>query len=147
MRHRHGHEGAPRIPRVITYANADTIRATAPSRSAAARRGWRHRQMRHQSAIDEIETEGPTEGDWQTEDHLNFYQDGKHVLRLQMRTPPREIGVRWRSRDAEAGEVSDAAMWRQIDEVMARQKFYPNVWFISDHGNAHLMVRSSRRHR
>lgn len=30
-------------------------------------------------------------------------------------------------------------MWGALRAEMERQKFFPNVWFISDHGNSHLM--------
>jgi hypothetical protein len=32
-------------------------------------------------------------------------------------------------------------MWEAIAVEMERHGFWPNVWFISDHGNAHLMTR------
>ena len=86
-------------------------------------------------------------GDLTTEDRLNFYRHGGgHVLTLQVREPPRHVGERGtRTRDAEAGEVSDSAMWRQLGAHMDKEKFWPNVWFISDHGNAHLMQRPKRK--
>ncbi len=90
----------------------------------------------------------PTEGDWVTEDHVHFRTVGGH------RRDPFTIlvdeqshdgaGFHHRKRVAREGDVSDASMWRQIDAEMARQKFWPNVWFVSDHGNAHLMTRPKR---
>lgn len=61
----------------------------------------------------------PEEGDITTSDHLTFRQYGKIVLRLN----------------------KDEDMWDTLDIVMSAAKFWPNVWFISDHGNAHLMKR------
>ena len=62
----------------------------------------------------------PEEDDWTTHDHKNFYQAGKIVLTL-------------------TGEETDAEMWDAIANKMESANFSPNVWFISDHGNAHLM--------
>jgi hypothetical protein len=88
----------------------------------------------------------PSEGDLTTEDHVHFYQHGRLALTLQVRQPPSHVGERGtRSRDAREGELSEAAMWRQLEAHMKREGFAPNVWFISDHGNAHLMSRPKRK--
>lgn len=57
--------------------------------------------------------DAPTEDDYQTQDHIHFYQYGKLVLTI----PP------------------DADMWETIQAHMDRESFWPDVWFISDHGN------------
>jgi len=76
----------------------------------------------------------PEEGDLTTSDHIHFYQDGRHVLTIRG-----------------GADASETSMWRQLDAYMKRSNFYPNVWFISDHGNAHLLQRprggGKRRHR
>ncbi len=59
----------------------------------------------------------PEEGDITTEDHCRFYQDGKLILDL----------------DEDADHVA------ALLEHMEQDGFWPNVWFVSDHGNAHLM--------
>ena len=59
----------------------------------------------------------PGEGDITTEDHRNFYQYGKLAFTV------------------EDGEDIDVA----CREFMMGREFFPNVWAISDHGNAHLM--------
>jgi hypothetical protein len=64
----------------------------------------------------------PEEGDLVTSDHVHFYANGRRVVTV----------------DADA---SKTRMWRQLDAYMKSQNFYPNVWFISDHGNAHIMSR------
>jgi hypothetical protein len=70
----------------------------------------------------------PEEGDWTTMDHINFFSDGHLMLQAHMpgdrHTP-----------------LCDHCMWDAIDAVMDLEKFWPNVWFISDHGNAHLMKK------
>ena len=59
----------------------------------------------------------PEEGDYTTTDHLNFYQYGKLAL-----------------------NVAEGDPWaHRLAEVMKDEGFWPNVWWISDHGNAHLI--------
>lgn len=70
--------------------------------------------------------EGPSEGDVTTEDHRQFYRDGD----LWLEVP---------------ANVSTSVMWKRIDAKMKREGFFPNVWFVSDHGNAHLMERPKRK--
>jgi len=70
----------------------------------------------------------PEEGDWQTQDHEKFYSYGKLILRV-------------------SPDASTAEMWKAIRVRMDKDGFWPNVWFISDHGNWHLMVPEMRRRR
>jgi len=63
-----------------------------------------------------IDTE-PQEGDYTTEDYVNWYQDGKLVLQTL------------------EGANDKAA----LKAHMEKEQFYPNAWWISDHGNAHLL--------
>ncbi len=55
----------------------------------------------------------PEEDDIATKDHQTWYQHGKLYHK------------------------GDEASLKQ---KMAQDQFWPNVWFISDHGNAHLMT-------
>lgn len=64
----------------------------------------------------------PQEDDLVTEDHRRFFQYGKEVLRL-------------------VPDATEKEMWDSINKWMEKAGFYPSVWFISDHGNAHLMER------
>lgn len=77
---------------------------------------------------EDFENEGPSHDDISTSDHVNFYESGRHAF-----TVPKGS--------------SDAKMWRLIEAHMKREKFFPNVWFISDHGNAHLMTKPKRERR
>ena len=99
----------------------------------------RHRR----DLFEEIERDGPTEGDWTTEDGVRFYEvgspRGEPIFVAQVRWPPRSVGESWGTREAKPGEVSRATLRQQIVEAMRSQNFYPNVWVVSDHGNAHLM--------
>jgi len=62
----------------------------------------------------------PDEDDLTTEDHQVFYSGGKEAFRVSK-------GEDWRP---------TARAW------MDREGFFPNVWFVSDHGNAHLLSMS-----
>lgn len=75
---------------------------------------------------DDIEQDGPTEGDLVTYDHRNLFVWGggsrKSVLL-----------------------VSDVNRFNaQVRAFMKKDNFFPNVWFISDHGNAHLIDVTKR---
>ena len=63
----------------------------------------------------------PTEDDITTEDHATFYQYGKVWLKLDR-------------------DLSTEEMWKAIELQMKKDNFFPSVWSISDHGNAHLMT-------
>lgn len=67
---------------------------------------------------EEDEGEGePEEGDYTTEDHIHFYQYGKCVV-----------------------VVPDGEEWAAVVKAhMDREQFWPNVYFVSDHGNSHLL--------
>lgn len=57
----------------------------------------------------------PEEGDYTTEDHEHFHQFGKRAV-----------------------VVDEGAEWpHTLKAHMDRERFWPNVWFLSDHGNAH----------
>ena len=63
------------------------------------------------------EPQEPEEGDYTTSDHVHFYVDGKLVL-----TVP-------------GGEEGDHVA--ALKAHMEQEGYWPNAWFISDHGNAH----------
>ena len=63
----------------------------------------------------------PEEEDLVTEDHMRFYRHG-----FAHKGPVVTVG--------EDGD------WRkEVKRYMLRERWYPNVWWISDHGNAHLL--------
>ncbi len=64
--------------------------------------------------------DSPEEGDWLTNDHQSFTQGERTVLTLER-------------------DLTEAEMWANILQAMSAQNFFPNVWFVSDHGNYHLM--------
>ena len=70
----------------------------------------------------------PQEGDWVTEDHVTFVQYG--YLNQQ------ERGL----------VVRDGKDWRAVlRAAMDQEQFWPDVWFLSDHGNWHpLSVETER---
>jgi len=63
----------------------------------------------------------PQEDDVTTPDHRNFYQWGKLVLSI--------------------GE--DENMAAALNAWMERERYWPSVWFVSDHGNARLIDLSA----
>lgn len=64
----------------------------------------------------ELEDEGPTEDDYVTTDYREWYQYRKHVL-----------------------TVRDDNWQIAVELDMAKKNFWPNCWFVSDHGNPHLL--------
>lgn len=58
----------------------------------------------------------PQEDDYVTDDHINWYQYGKLVLTTNVESCEQELRAH-----------------------MNKERFWPNAWFISDHGNAHLL--------
>lgn len=88
----------------------------------------------------------PQEGDITTEDHRTFYQDGRLVLEA---SNPRDFTssvVQWYGYERK-GNVRVAFNIRTkpddcvaaINAYMDRVQYWPNAWWISDHGNAHRM--------
>lgn len=67
------------------------------------------------------EEDGPDESDLITEDHSRFYQNGK----LAFVVDP---------------DASHLEMSLQIGHHMKKTSYWPNVWFVSDHGNYHLIT-------
>jgi hypothetical protein len=63
---------------------------------------------------EEMAPSEPEEGDITTEDHTRWFQDGRLYF-----------------------EGDEAGLKARMDA----DKFWPNVWFISDHGNAHLITK------
>jgi hypothetical protein len=97
----------------------------------------------YKTRVRELEALPPSEpgdDDITTTDHETFYQNGKQVL-----WPVTKIslpGRHWRYRDArghgqELGAYVDGIT--ALRAYMERVQFWPNAWFISDHGNAHLI--------
>jgi hypothetical protein len=58
------------------------------------------------------------EGDYVTEDHVHFYQDGRLAVSV-----PEGDSIR-----------------RALKDHMGEAGYFPNVWFLSDHGNPHLIT-------
>jgi hypothetical protein len=62
----------------------------------------------------------PEPGDWVTYDHVALYDTDTGRLIAAMPDPE-----------------GDFTTW--LRQVMESQNFYPNVWWVSDHGNPHLI--------
>lgn len=100
----------------------------------------------HECTADSEPTE-PEDGDITTSDHETFYQNGKRVLWLTAHgvsddhDRALEPGDRWVLRLDKGRQITVIASSceQAVRQYMERTQFWPNVWFISDHGNAHLM--------
>ena len=71
--------------------------------------------------------DGPEDGDLVTEDHVAFYEHGGAKRRPSHVVPD--------------GEDMAASLKAFMDE----EKFWPDVWFLSDHGNYHAINLEGRR--
>lgn len=92
------------------------------------------------------EAEEPQEDDITTTNHEKFYQNGRLVLE-QSRTMTVAPGTTSEQLDTWfyydngrrlLGTFGDNHV-AALRAYMERTQWFPNVWFISDHGNAHLM--------
>jgi hypothetical protein len=70
---------------------------------------------------DDDEPSEPDDEDWVTEDHITFRAHGTRGVLV----------------------VPEGAEWRDVLKArMVADNFFPNVWFVSDHGNAHILSLS-----
>jgi hypothetical protein len=70
-----------------------------------------------------IDPDEPEECDLVTYDHVYFWEVGG--------TTGQPVLI--------VGEGQE--LWPTLEAYMDAQEFWPNVWFVSDHGNAHLMTK------
>lgn len=88
----------------------------------------------------------PEESDITTSDHKHFYQDGKLWLTVTEESTETVQCTECNKIDQDDQDWCDEhtgkrgiSMSDQVKAKMESDQFWPNVWFISDHGNAHLM--------
>jgi hypothetical protein len=82
----------------------------------------------------------PQDGDLTTEDHETFYQDGRRVIENARGRNDLDASETWYIRvNGEQLTILAKTCEQAVRAYMERTQFWPNVWFISDHGNAHLM--------
>jgi hypothetical protein len=81
-----------------------------------------------QDEDDDASLDEPCEGDLVTEDHVTFYTiSGSYRWPLKLQRP-----------DLTVAEDED---WQVVVRAsMDKTQFWPNVWFVSDHGNWHLLT-------
>lgn len=102
----------------------------------------------YRAELENAEPTEPQKDDLTTEDHETFYQNGKIVLRA-IDGP---TGEYWEYRDYSHMDANGirsgvrylplgrfATVEQAIKAYMVKTQFWPNVWFISGHGNAHLI--------
>ncbi len=99
----------------------------------------------------------PQEGDYTTEDHLNFYQYGKLVVEVPNEKQARNAWIneqekagkedsRYADDDLDPEYVYNVEDFRYNDDWkphvkahMEKEQFFPNIFWISDHGNVNLL--------
>jgi hypothetical protein len=96
----------------------------------------------YRAELENSEPTEPEEEDITTEDHEKFYQSGRLVIEQDRRR--NEIDPRPRfllTLGKGQQRYIDTDDYRvAVRLYMELTKFWPNVWFISDHGNAHLLT-------
>jgi hypothetical protein len=76
----------------------------------------------------DIESEyedGVEQGDWTTDDGCKFYR----------RVPGRGVQL-----VLDATDMTDAQAERAAGRIMRKEGFFPNIWYVSDHGNVSVFT-------
>lgn len=92
---------------------------------------------------EESDSDKPDEDAITTEDHIRFYQYGK--LAFEYREEETSDQVWYAPRRGESGKIDlgdDNTVEHAIQAYMNHEQFWPDAWFISDHGNAHLILNT-----
>ena len=77
----------------------------------------------------------PSECDLVTTDHVHFYEHGiANEYGDTSALPTMSKGAVFT-----VDEDAEESMTSQLKHFMDKNRFWPNVWFLSDHGNYHLM--------
>jgi hypothetical protein len=76
--------------------------------------------------IDESDYEaGVEQGDWTTDDGCKFYRRG--------RGGRAELVL-------DATDMTDAQAEKAAGRIMRKEGFFPNIWYVSDHGNVSVFT-------
>ena len=87
----------------------------------------------------------PQEGDITTSDHETFYQDGRAVFEVAETVDGSYMllmsgfQVGGNVDRSGAGNATYSTIEAAVRAYMDRVQYWPNVWWMSDHGNAHRM--------
>jgi hypothetical protein len=85
----------------------------------------------------------PTEDDLTTHDHERYYLNGRLVLEREHKRSNPDPSDRWFIHNHNHTRVEVLGQFATCEKAIAayceKTNYYPSVWFISDHGNAHLM--------
>lgn len=95
--------------------------------------GAEHDYVTVLSDEDTEESTEPQEGDITTPDHCKFYRYGKLIFEVFEHD---KGGYKLLVRGKFNGNVF-ASVEAAIGAYMDEDQFWPNCWFVSDHGNAH----------
>lgn len=108
-------------------------------------------EQTHECASDDDEPSEPDEDDITTQDHRTFYHYGRAVFEVaetvdgdyMLLVNGFQVGG---SVDRSgAGDATYPTVEAAIRAYMERVQFWPDAWFISDHGNAHLIDVMERK--
>lgn len=102
------------------------------------------------------QSDEPQEGDITTQDHRTFYQDGRLAFEVvetaTVGNEPVEylvlvngFQIGGQIDRSGAGNATFSSVEAAILAYMDRVQYWPSVWFISDHGNAHRMDLTERK--
>jgi hypothetical protein len=117
----YGSFGNDNSPGADSYTAADVYDTEEEYREALAEWEAKPEYLDEDEDDQEEEETEPSDGDYITENERNYYQYGKLAV-----TIPTDEG----------GDLED---WRpHVYAHMKAKGFFPSVWIISDHGNAHL---------
>lgn len=93
----------------------------------------------------DTDDDSPQDDDITTEDHRRFYQYGKVVIEpYDKRDDDPRTWLMWIGSQRKQIVVRAADCNAAVRQFMERSQFWPNCWFISDHGNAHLIDLSEQ---
>lgn len=93
----------------------------------------------HECAADDDEPREPGEDDITTTDHLKFYQSGRLVIDADIKRNAFDPH-RFFLNTSKGQRIAETDDYRAAVRVfMEIEQYWPNCWFISDHGNAHLI--------
>lgn len=90
--------------------------------------------------IDNRPPSEPQEDDITTTDHETFYQYGQPIISNARKRNDLDLSETWYFQiDGKQFKVEAEDYRAALRAYMDRTQFWPNAWFISDHGNAHLI--------
>jgi hypothetical protein len=99
----------------------------------------------HEEVDMDTEPTEPNEDDIKTDDHQKFYQYGKLVFTVseEKDNGKHDLHIERRHNQLPTTVKNLASVEAAIKHYMDQAKFWPDAWWISDHGNAHRIDLSA----